>query len=117
MDTRINLVLGIIQIVVQFAAAYFSYRIYKYNRLNQAWLAVTWALVFMTLRRITALMIELKYISSFSGWIADLDRIILPFIISILLFWGFLAMLKNFENFEVVEKKVRKKINLFKKNK
>lgn len=111
----ITLLLGIVQIVMQAFAAYFSYKIYLFNRINKVWLAVTFALIIMTFRRITAFMIEINYLSAFRGSIADLDRIILPTLISVLLLYGLWAMYKNFENYEVVEKKVRDKIKHFRK--
>jgi len=110
MEFTFGAVLGILQIILQSIAVYFSYKIYQFNRLRQGWLAITFALIFMTFRRITALLIEMKYISSFVGWFAPLDRIILPFIISVLLLIGFWTMPNNFEDFEVIEKKITKKI-------
>jgi hypothetical protein len=96
--------------VLQAVAAYFSYRVFVFNRVGRWWLAVTWALVLMTLRRVSALLIELKVLGTYGGLVADIDRIILPFIISVLLLWGIYAMFKNFEDFEVVEKTVRNKL-------
>jgi hypothetical protein len=81
-----------------------------FNRLNKGWLALTFGLGLMVLRRITASLIELKAIPSLSGWIAELDRMILPTIISICLLIGIIYMFKNFEYFDVVEKKIKAKI-------
>ncbi len=101
---------GVLQILIQFVAVYYSYRIFSFNRLNKGWLAMTVALFLMTFRRITALLIEMNFLSSFNGWVAAMDRIILPTLISIFLFVGLFVMLKNFENFDVVEKKVKKAV-------
>lgn len=114
----INSLLGIFQIFVQLFAAYFSYKIYLFNMENKGWLTVSFALILMTFRRITALLIGMEYIPEFSGWIANLDRLILPSIISILLFFGFWSMLKNFEQFNVIQSNVKNKIkNLAEKKK
>lgn len=99
---------GFFQIIVQAVAAVYAYKIYAYNRLNRGWVAMIFALILMTLRRITALLIEFKLFSNFDGWLAYTDRIVLPSLISILLFIGLYVMFKDFENFEVVEKKVVK---------
>lgn len=108
-----SVILGILQIVIQFVAAYFSFIIYKYNRLNKAWLAITVALAIIAFRRITALTIELGVFAELGGTIEFVDRILLPFVISVLLFGGLWSMKKSFESFEVVEKRVREKIPFF----
>jgi hypothetical protein len=64
----------------------------------------------MTFRRVTALFIEFSFMPNFSGWLAYTDRIILPTLISIFLLWGLWVMFKNFESFEIIEKKVIKGI-------
>jgi hypothetical protein len=111
MNLELVILFGVLQIVLQAVAAYFSYRIFAFNRVRKWWLAVTWALILMTFRRITALLIELKWLVSFSGSISDIDRIILPFLISVLLLWGIYAMFRNFEEFDVVEKVVKSKVS------
>ena len=103
-------ILEFIQIVVQFTAAYFSYVIYKYNRLCKAWLAVVVGLVLMAFRRVTALLIELSGAPTSTDPVRFLDRVLLPFAISVLLLWGLWSMKKNFESFEVVEKRVSEKV-------
>lgn len=100
--------LAILQIIIQAVAVYYSYKIYEFNRLNKGWLALTVALILMTFRRITALLIELSLLSNLSGWLAQTDRVILPTLISIFLLVGLYFMYKNFENFEVVEKEIKK---------
>jgi hypothetical protein len=108
----LNTFFGLFQIVIQAIAVYYSYKIFSFNRLNKGWLAMTFALILMTLRRITAILIEMEMLSNLSGWLAITDRIILPTIISISILIGLLVMLRNFENFEVVEKKVKKIIKM-----
>jgi hypothetical protein len=110
MDPILSSFLGIFQIIIQAVAAYYSYKIFSFNRLNKGWLFLTFGLILMTFRRITASLIELKLLSSFSGWLVDLDRIILPTIISLSILIGLLFMLKNFESFDIIEKKVKNTI-------
>jgi hypothetical protein len=103
--------LGILQIIIQLIAVYYSYRIYLFNRLNKAWLTLTFGLILMALRRITASLVEFDIIPSFTGFISDIDRFILPTLISICLLMGLFYMFKNFENFEIIEKKIKNKIS------
>ncbi len=105
----VTTVLGVLQIIIQIVAAYFSYKIYKYNRLSKAWLAVFLALIVMTFRRFTALAINLGVLKQFSGSIQFIDSIGLPFIISVFLLIGLWSMSRSFENFEVVEKITKEK--------
>jgi hypothetical protein len=115
MNPNLSIFLGVLQIIFQAIAACFSYKIFTFNRVRRWWLAVTGALVLMTLRRITALMTQLSWLDSFGGIISDVDKVILPFLISVLLLWGIYAMLKNFQDFEVVEKNVQSKLRKSKK--
>ncbi len=103
--------LGAVQIIVQLVAVYFSYVIYKYNRLNKAWLAITLALILMTIRRITASAIEFGAFANLSGPLQFVDRVGLPSLISILLLLGLWSMKNQFESFDVIEKNVKYKIS------
>jgi hypothetical protein len=114
MSLDISLVLSLAQIVIQFIAAYFSYKIYLFNRGNYGWISVTIALVLMSFRRITVLVLGFNYMPAFSGLISSLDKLVLPSLISILLFIGLWSMLKDFERFEILKSKV--KFKLKKKN-
>lgn len=97
-----------LMIIGQFYAAYLSYKIYSFNRMRKVFLGVTVALFLMGLRRITALLIEFKLFSQLSGWIATFDRVILPFIITVLFVLGLYEMKKEFESFEIISKKAKK---------
>lgn len=101
---------GIAQIVAQFAAAYLSYTIYKYNRLNKAWLAVTVALVLMGLHRFVALAVDLQLSTRLSGPLHFLDQVVGPFAISVFLLWGLWSMKASFETLDFTEKKTKEKI-------
>ena len=113
MAIDISVILGVLQIVIQLVAVYFSYIIFTFNRLNKAWLAVILALILMTIRRFTVLLTELDALPALTGTIQFIDRIILPFAISIFLAVGLFTMMKKFETFEVVEKATKKKIKDF----
>jgi len=111
----INNLIAIIQIIVQFAVAFLSCKIYCYNRIRKAWLAVTVAFILMGLRRITALLMGMEYLPQLEGSLLWLDRIGLPFLISILLMCGFYSMLKQFESFKIIETKTTEKMKIFSK--
>lgn len=108
MGPSLGFFLGIFQIVIQAIAVYYSYKIFSFNRLNKGWLALAFALILMTFRRITALFIEINVLPNYSGWISYTDRIVLPTVISVFLLVGLFFMYKNFEDFDVVERKVGK---------
>lgn len=104
----LNSFLGIFQIIVQAVAAVYAYKIYSFNRLNKGWIAMIFALILMTLRRVTALLIEVNYLPTLTGIISYIDRVILPALISLLLLIGLYVMFRNFETFEIVEKTVKR---------
>ncbi|MBS3164338.1 hypothetical protein J4439_02815 [Candidatus Woesearchaeota archaeon] len=114
MTVSITVVLGFGQIILQIAAAYFSYSIYRFNRLGKGWLLVTAAVIIMTLRRLTALGLEMKLLTA-SGTFQFIDRFVLPSSISVFLLLGLLSMYRNFESFDVVERKTGEKIKLLAK--
>ena len=109
----VNVILGVLQIIIQFIAAYFSYVIYKYNRLSKAWLAVFLALMLMTVRRFIVLFVELNIRAELSEPLQFIDDIILSLFVSIFLFVGLFAMKKSFETFEIIEKKTKRKLKHF----
>lgn len=104
---EIILVIGILSVLCQFASVYFSYKIYSYNRLGKWWLALVVAFFIQGLRRIFTVFEDSSVI--FFTNIQILDRWFM-FTISVLIVVGLWSMLKNFESFDVVEKKVRSKL-------
>jgi hypothetical protein len=112
----VNTLMMVVQIIVQFVAAFFSYKIYTYNRLAKSWLAVVAALILMGFRRMTALLTQFNLIPDLEGSLLWLDKILLPFLISILLVWGIWSMKKQFESFRVIEDKMTEKVKLFSKS-
>jgi len=113
MTLDLNLIVGILSILLSVVAAWYSYEIYKSNRLTKGWLAVTLAFVIMIIRRV---------IGFFSGDYPDLEvrnymkmtEFVLQIVISLLYIYGFWVMKKRFENFDVVENETETKIKKLK---
>lgn len=89
--------LGVVQILVQLGAVYLAYRLTKITGAFLAWSLVIIALVLMTVRRVTALMIEIGSIPALGGSIAFIDRILLPLAISILLLFAMNGLVRTFQ--------------------
>ena len=109
------IMLAISQMVYQLAAAYLSYRIYKFNRVNKGWLMVTIALILMAVGRIFAVVLLLGWANELPPIVAFIDSLVLPFLISVFLLIGLYSMFRNFVSFDIVEKNVQDKIKNFKK--
>ncbi len=90
-------ILGIISIILQLIAAYFGYKLIRITGVFRAWTLIIIALVLMTLRRITALLITAKVVPPLTGTVSFIDRLILPLIISIFLVWALYDLLKLFK--------------------
>lgn len=97
MADAVSVSLGIIQILVQLVALYLAFKLTRITGGFLAWWLIISALVLMTLRRITALMIELGEIPAFAGLLSFIDRILLPFLISILLVLAMYDLVKRFQ--------------------
>lgn len=80
----VSVSLGIIQIVVQLVAVYLAYRLTRITGAFWAWTMVILALVLMTVRRVTALMIQTGWIPALAGSLAYTDQVLLPLAISVL---------------------------------
>ena len=111
----INYVIGVISILGSLISAYFSYEIYKYNRLSKAWLSVSTAFVIMVFLRIVTFTLEFDLFPQLLNFLRLIGDILF-LVISGLYIWGFWSMKKNFENFEIVEKKTREKAISFHKS-
>ena len=92
-------------IIFQLLAAWFAYKIYRFNRLSKWWLGLIIAFVFQALRRFFQAYTDWMGISSDPFF----DRSLM-FLISLFLVLGLWSMFKNFENFEIIEKNVKTKI-------
>jgi len=101
------LVLDMLSVISQFLAVYFSYRIYSYNRLTKWWLAIALGFSTQGARRAVTLYEDVNLTEASNAIL--LDRILM-LVISLLILAGLWAMLKNFESFEIVEKKVKEKL-------
>lgn len=97
--------LSVLAFLFQLLAAWVSYKIYAFNRLSNWWLALIIAFLVQAIRR----GFQIFYDVSSTSMNIVLDRSLM-FLISLFLFLGLWSMLKNFENFDVVQKKVDSKI-------
>jgi len=97
MADLVSLSLGVVQIIVQVVAVYLAYRLTKMTGAFWAWYTVIFALILMTVRRVTALMIEAGSIPAFAGSIAFIDRILLPLAISVLLAVAMYELVRIFQ--------------------
>ena len=106
-------IFSILDLLLQFIAAFFAYQIYTFNKLSKAWLAVPLGFLLMALRRVFIFAYAEGYISSVSPLV---DSLIIPFIVSLMLVFGIWAMYNNFQKFSLVQSDVEKKVYSFKKS-
>lgn len=107
------LIVGIFSVVGSLITAYFSYIIYKYNRLSKEWFAVTIAFILLVFVRVIDFADEIGMFPNLNPVVLKLWNGSLLITISVLFVLGFWNMKKNFETFEVVEKKTEEKIKKF----
>ena len=105
----LDVLIWLVSILLAVYTAYLTYKIYSFNRLDKSWLFVTLGFILiLILRVLTTFKGEGFYPEFFNFWyiIDPLLRIANSscFII------GFWSMLKNFENFDVVERKIKKAV-------
>jgi hypothetical protein len=93
----VSVSLGLVQIVVQLVAVYLAYRLSRITGAFQAWYLIIVALVLMTVRRITALLIQTGWIPVEAGALAYIDQILLPLAISVLLVVALFELVRLFE--------------------
>ena len=112
MADAIQVVIITVSGLLQLGAAYSSYVIYKYNRLKKGWLSITGALILMTASSVLGLLIQEGSIAAnpsiialYSAWI--------PVLTALFLLIGIQSMMKSFESFDIVEKKVGDKASKF----
>lgn len=104
-----NLILGILSIVGSAITAYLAYGIYRHNRLSKAWLMVVVAFVLIIFRRTLGYAMDMGYLADLKVALKEIEGVLL-LVISVLYIIGFWSMKKNFENFDVIEKKTKEKI-------
>lgn len=92
-----TLALGLIQILVQIVAVYFAYRLTRSTGAFLAWTLIIGALILMTVRRVTALFIQLGSLQALTGVVSYIDQVLLPLAISFLLLGGIFGLVRIFE--------------------
>ncbi len=107
---------AVISITASIITTYCAYVIYKYNRLNRGWLIFTCGVTLAIFVRVLVLL-RSNLLSGLSAETFSILNTTLLTIVSITAAIGLWSMKSSFETFEVVEKKTRTKIKLFKKHK
>lgn len=97
MTDFVTLGLGLLQIVAQLIAVYFAYRVTRTTGAFIYWTLIVIALVLMTVRRVTALLIQAGSLPALSGVVSYTDQIILPLAISLFLLAGIYGLVRTFE--------------------
>lgn len=110
METNFFYLLGVLSIIGSVIAAYLSFEIYRYNRLSPAWLAVAVAFILIIFRRAIGMFAELGYFVAMRDVLKYFENVLL-LVISILYIIGFWSMKQKFAKFDLLEKKVRKKVD------
>jgi hypothetical protein len=105
----IYVVLGIFHLLILSAAAYMVYKIYTFNRLSKGWLFVIVGIFLMMIRRLINLFVLSGFVETLPANIHMLERVVLPFFISLFFLMGLFSMYRNFTRFDVVEKKIQNK--------
>ncbi len=95
-------VTGVITIGGAILTAYLTYRIWKCNRLDRAWLALTAAFILIIFRRAIGFATSAGYAPDLAAELIILEDALLV-IISVLNIIGFGSMLKSFERFDLIE--------------
>ncbi len=106
----------ITSIIMSLFVAFLSVKIYRYNRLSKAWIAVTLAFILVVVRRSIGFAVDYRIFSGTQPFPTYLEAW-LQLLISFLYIAGFWSMKKNFERFDVVEKQARAKAEAFEKTK
>src|SRR3989344_1069491 len=88
--------------LIQLAAAFFSFKVYEYNKNNKAWLFLTLAFLIMAVRRVLVSSNELGAFIIFEETFDFYFRGILPLLISVFLLWGMYSFYKSFKTQEVI---------------
>ena len=88
---------------------YLVYKIYSFNRLNKSWLFVAFGFFFIVILRLLTLMNSGGLFPSFFKLWYIYDPL-LRIMNNICFALGFYSMLRSFEDFDIVEKKIDRKI-------
>ena len=112
MINALNFALGIVSILAAAVTAVFAYNIYRHNRLSKPWLAVILAFALMIVRRIVGFSLDLDLYADMKDLISLTENVLMV-ASSLLFIWGFWAMRKNFQRFDIVEKRSKENIAEF----
>lgn len=105
-----NASLLLVAVAIQIVAAYFSFVIFRFNRLSTNWLALTWGIMFIALGTTLSILAEYDTVPAFTRELLFTGQIAIPILASLLMAFGLWGMKKNFEYFEVVEKEATTKV-------
>ena len=86
--------------------------LYKYNRTSKGWLAIVAYVAIGLVRTSYVFASDFGYFSEISNMLRTYDSIFL-LMINVLQIVGFWAILKGFEAFDIMEKKVKDKVKSF----
>ncbi|MFH1056071.1 MAG: hypothetical protein V1744_08270 [Candidatus Altiarchaeota archaeon] len=106
---EINYALDILSVLCSITAAYLSYGIYRHNRLNKPWLAVTMAFILTIFHQTVGLIPYEALLPNLKTVVKNFEGILL-LIISLLFVWGLWSMKLSFERYELLEKKTKEKV-------
>jgi len=104
--------LGVLAVLFQFSAAYFVYRIHKFERLSKWCLALVLAFVLQGLISMRTLILDLSVIGLTQEML--FDRVLMV-LVSLFICVGLWGMIKNFESFDLISRTVKEKLSQFKK--
>jgi hypothetical protein len=96
------LLLGVFSLVFQISAAYLAFKIYKFNRLSEWWLILLSAFELEAMRRFLVVVANMSVEAVSLMLVIDMTIL---FAVSLFTNIGLYSMLKNFENFDFIEKK------------
>ena len=91
--------LTIFHILLQVAAGYFAYAIYRRNRRYLPWLAIAIALLLIVIRRVSSLFINVNLFKEYAVALETLDQVIVPTLASILFLYACYTIKKEFDEF------------------
>lgn len=94
-------------VILSLYVSYLSYKMYLFNRLDKSWLFVTVGFLLIVLLRVLTILMSQGFFPEFFKLWYIYDPL-LRIMNSACFIIGFWSMYRNFKNFEIVEKKVRR---------
>lgn len=105
---------NILSIVLSVTAVIYSYSIYRYNRLAKMWLFLTWGFILIVVLRLFLIALGFGMFSSLKG-ISSIIEVIVRNLISLFFVLGLWGMKHNFEDFDLISKRVKSKVRKIRK--